>query len=142
MLQDGRVEIEARGIKKDGTIFYKQVVMICAYDAQQQFVGHHCFMKDITDRKLTQAALQQQLQQTLLLKQITQQIRQSLDTKKIFECCIQLLSLDVSKYIPVLMITALDYQQSVDRVLYQAKSMGRDRIFISTDVWHHSQSQL
>ncbi|MBD2517018.1 PAS domain S-box protein [Nostoc sp. FACHB-973] len=85
MLRDGRVEAETRGIKKDGTIFYKQVVMISAYDEQQQFVGHHCFMKDISDRKQAEDALQRQLQQTLLLKQITQQIRQSLDTKKIFE---------------------------------------------------------
>ncbi|MCC5634716.1 response regulator [Nostoc sp. CHAB 5844] len=84
MLTDGRVEAEARGIKKDGTIFYKQLVMICAYDEQQQFVGHHCFMKDITDRKQAQAALQRKLQQSLLLKQITQQIRQSFDTKQIF----------------------------------------------------------
>ncbi|MBD2564965.1 MULTISPECIES: PAS domain S-box protein [Nostoc] len=85
MLRDGRVEAETRGIKKDGTIFYKQVVMISAYDEQQQFVGQHCFMKDITDRKQAEDALQRQLRQTLLLKQITQQIRQSLDTKKIFE---------------------------------------------------------
>lgn len=85
MLRNGRVEVEARGIKKDGTIFYKQLVMICIYDEQHQFAGHHCFMKDITDRKQAQEALQRQLQQTLLLKQITQQIRQSLDSKKIFE---------------------------------------------------------
>ncbi|MEA5550215.1 response regulator [Anabaena cylindrica UHCC 0172] len=84
MLRDGRVEAEARGIKKDGTIFYKQVVMISIYE-EQQFVGQHCFMKDITDRKLAEEALQRQLRQTLLLKQITQQIRQSLDTQKIFE---------------------------------------------------------
>jgi PAS domain S-box-containing protein len=85
MLRDGRVEVEARGIKKDGTIFYKQLVMISAYDEPQQFVGHHCFMKDITERKQAQEALQRQLRQTLLLKQITQQIRQSLNTKTIFE---------------------------------------------------------
>ncbi|MDF5707501.1 MAG: PAS domain S-box protein [Nostoc sp. S4] len=85
MLTDGRVEAEVRGVKKDGTIFYQQVVIISAYDEQQQFIGHHCFMKDISDRKQAQEGLQQQLQRTLLLKQITQQIRQSLDTKKIFE---------------------------------------------------------
>ena len=59
MLQDGRVEVEARGIKKDGTLFYKQLVMITIYDEQQQFVGHHCFMKDITDRKQAEKALLQ-----------------------------------------------------------------------------------
>lgn len=59
MLRDGRVEVEAKGIKKDGTLFYKQLVMITAHDEQQQFVGHHCFMKDITDRKQAEEALLQ-----------------------------------------------------------------------------------
>jgi PAS domain S-box-containing protein len=84
MLRDGRVEVEARGIKKDGSIFYKQLVMISIYDQQQQFTGHHCFMKDVTDRKLSEEAIQRQLRQTLLLRQITQEIRQSLDTEQIF----------------------------------------------------------
>ncbi|GAB4227185.1 MAG: hypothetical protein Kow00121_55790 [Elainellaceae cyanobacterium] len=59
MLQDGRVEVEARGIQKEKTLFYKQLVMIAIYNEQQQFVGHHCFMKDITDRKATEEALKQ-----------------------------------------------------------------------------------
>jgi PAS domain S-box-containing protein len=41
-------------------------------------------VEDITDRKRSKEALEQQLRQTLLLKQITQKIRQSLDTTKIF----------------------------------------------------------
>ncbi len=57
MLKDGKVEAEARGIRKDGSIFYKQVVMVCAYDTQHKFIGHHCFMKDITERKQMEAAL-------------------------------------------------------------------------------------
>lgn len=59
MLKDGRVEAETRGIKKDGTLFYKQFVMISIYNERQQFVGHHCFMKDITDRKLAEESLLQ-----------------------------------------------------------------------------------
>ncbi|MEA5452406.1 PAS domain S-box protein [Leptolyngbya sp. CCNP1308] len=51
MLRDGRVEVEARGIQKDGHLFYKQLVMITIHNEQQEFIGHHCFMKDITDRK-------------------------------------------------------------------------------------------
>ena len=58
MLQDGKVEVEARGIRRDGSSFYKQLVMISIYDDQQQFIGHHCFMKDITDRKEAEKALQ------------------------------------------------------------------------------------
>ncbi|GAB1539208.1 hypothetical protein NUACC21_18730 [Scytonema sp. NUACC21] len=62
MLEQGKVEAEARGIRPDGSIFYKQVVMVPAYDAQQQLIGHHCFMKDITERLQAQQALQQLLE--------------------------------------------------------------------------------
>mgnify|MGYP000717927495 CR=1 FL=1 len=58
MLETGRVETEARGMRQDGSVFYKQLVMIASYDEQHQFVGHYCFMKDISDRKRMEAALQ------------------------------------------------------------------------------------
>lgn len=58
MLRDGKVEVEAQGMRKDGTCFYKQLVMITAYDEQQQFVGHYCFLKDINERKQAEVALQ------------------------------------------------------------------------------------
>ncbi len=57
MLISGKVEVEARGFRKDGSFFYKQLTMIKACDEQGIFNGHHCFMKDITDRKLTETAL-------------------------------------------------------------------------------------
>ncbi len=62
MQQDGKVEVEARGIRRDGSSFYKQLVMISIHDDRQQFIGHHCFMKDISDRKQAEAALQQELE--------------------------------------------------------------------------------
>ncbi|MEG4201003.1 response regulator [Microcoleus sp. Pol12A5] len=85
MLREGRVEVEAKGMRKNGTMFYKQLVMVSAYDEQNVFVGHHCFMKDISDRKQAEEALQRQLEKALLLKQITQEIRQSLNAQQIFE---------------------------------------------------------
>ncbi len=51
MLVDGKVEVEARGIRKDGTIFDQQLFMITAYNQQQEFIGHYCFMKDVSDRR-------------------------------------------------------------------------------------------
>jgi PAS domain S-box-containing protein len=59
MLSVGKVEVEARGIRKDGSIFYKQLVMIADYDEQKQLTGHYCFMKDISER---QAALRDRKQ--------------------------------------------------------------------------------
>ncbi|MGI0485186.1 PAS domain S-box protein [Pantanalinema rosaneae CENA516] len=63
MQQVGKVEIEARGIRANGDSFYKQLVMIAIRDDQGQFVGHHCFMKDISDRKQAEVALQQREQE-------------------------------------------------------------------------------
>ncbi|MCU0545667.1 MAG: PAS domain S-box protein [Oscillatoriaceae cyanobacterium Prado104] len=59
MLNSGKVEAEARGVRKDGLFFYKQITMVKAGDSQGIFNGHHCFMKDITERKITEAALQE-----------------------------------------------------------------------------------
>ncbi|MBD2357885.1 PAS domain S-box protein [Tolypothrix sp. FACHB-123] len=51
MLTNGKVEVEARGVRKDKSIFDKQVVMVKAFNRQRQFIGHYCFMKDISDRR-------------------------------------------------------------------------------------------
>lgn len=59
MIQRGKVELEARGRRKDGSIFYKQLVMIATYDQQQQFSGHYCFMKDISEKARLEAERQQ-----------------------------------------------------------------------------------
>lgn len=68
MLQYGTVEVETKGIRRDHSVFYKQLVMISAYDPSSQFSGHYCFMKDISeraqleaDRKRAEAALEKEL---------------------------------------------------------------------------------
>jgi PAS domain S-box-containing protein len=60
MLSHGKVEMEARGIRKDGSSFYMQLVMVTAYDKQQQLIGHYCFAKDITERKQTEQKVREQ----------------------------------------------------------------------------------
>ena len=74
MLAQGRVEVEARGIRKDGSIFYKHLVMLAAYDSQERAIGHHCFMKDITARKQAEAALQQEFQRLAVVIATQQEI--------------------------------------------------------------------
>jgi PAS domain S-box-containing protein len=59
MLQHGKVDVSARGVRIDGSIFYKQLVMVTNYDSQQQPIGHYCFMKDISLAKQAEAALVQ-----------------------------------------------------------------------------------
>lgn len=60
MLKVGKAEAETRGIRKDGSVFDKHVVMIAAMNQKGEFIGHYCFMKDITDRKSAERKLQQQ----------------------------------------------------------------------------------
>ncbi|MEG3896212.1 diguanylate cyclase [Microcoleus sp. SVA1_B6] len=74
MRAEGRVEVEVRGIRKDGSIFYKQVVMLAAYDSHERSIGHHCFMKNITDRKQAEAALQQEFERLSIVIATQQEI--------------------------------------------------------------------
>jgi PAS domain S-box-containing protein len=57
MLEDSKVEVSARGLRSDGSIFYKRLVMVTAYDSKQQPIGHYCFMKDISTAKQAEADL-------------------------------------------------------------------------------------
>ncbi|MFB2897757.1 PAS domain S-box protein [Aerosakkonemataceae cyanobacterium BLCC-F50] len=60
MLLKGKVEVEARGVRQDRSHFYKQVVMVAAYNKEKQFIGHHCFMKDITERRQSEQKIGEQ----------------------------------------------------------------------------------
>jgi PAS domain S-box-containing protein len=58
MSAHGKAELEARGIKSDGSLSHSQIVLVKALDQANQFVGHHCFMKDISARKQAELSLQ------------------------------------------------------------------------------------
>ena len=57
MLATGKVVEETRGIRKNGSRFYKRVTMISRYNDEGQFIGHHCFMNDISERREAEARL-------------------------------------------------------------------------------------
>lgn len=65
MLEHGRVVAEPRGIRKDGSVFFKRVTMISKYDEEGELEGHHCFMNDISERK-EQEAQKAQLTEELM----------------------------------------------------------------------------
>lgn len=90
MLSEGKAEAEARAMRKDGSTFYKEVVLVAAYDWYDQFIGHHCFTRDISERKLAEASLRQQAQRERLMAGlarlsagIAHRIRQSLELEEI-----------------------------------------------------------
>lgn len=51
MLESGRVEAEARGVRGDGSFFHKRIAMVARRDEHGALIGHFCFMKDITSEK-------------------------------------------------------------------------------------------
>lgn len=51
MLSSGKAEVEVRAIRKNGSGFDQQLVMVSADDPQQARMGHYCFAKDISDRR-------------------------------------------------------------------------------------------
>ncbi|MBC8123508.1 MAG: EAL domain-containing protein [Gemmatimonadaceae bacterium] len=67
---------EARTVVADGQAIY---------DIQGRKLGAVAVMRDITERKRAEQALERQVQRSLLLGQITQEIRSSLDSKQIFQ---------------------------------------------------------
>ncbi|MEH1934542.1 MAG: PAS domain S-box protein [Nostoc sp.] len=83
--QQGRWSGEIHFIRKDGSEGICETTVVSLQDEQGQTVATVGINHDITENKRAKEALQRQLHRTLLLEQITQEIRQSLDTSKIFE---------------------------------------------------------
>ena len=97
MLDKGRVELEARGVRKDGSTFHKQLVMIATFNQQEKFAGHFCFMRDITERKRAEkerdviSEVIQSVNLTSNLDELLKQVHQSLKRVLYAEnCCVAL----------------------------------------------------
>ncbi|MBK1988188.1 GAF domain-containing protein [Sphaerospermopsis aphanizomenoides BCCUSP55] len=71
--------------RQDGSELWAIVSTTPILDATGKYVGALVMLTDITERKQVESTLQQQLQKEVLLKQITEQIRQNLQTQHIFE---------------------------------------------------------
>lgn len=57
MCHEGKAELELRAVKKDGSQFHQQVLMVRINDPNGTMTGHHCFMRDISERKIAETAL-------------------------------------------------------------------------------------
>jgi PAS domain S-box-containing protein len=53
MQNEGKADLEIRGIRQDGSIIYKQVFLVKADLKTSGFNGHFCFCKDVTELHLT-----------------------------------------------------------------------------------------
>lgn len=54
MLDTGKISVEARGVTQQGAVFYQQLTMVANRNDQGEFLGHFCFMQNISDRKLAE----------------------------------------------------------------------------------------
>jgi PAS domain S-box-containing protein len=57
MLHSGVAEVGSIARRKDGSLFYNHVALVALRDQNGKLLGHHRFMKDITLRKMSEAAL-------------------------------------------------------------------------------------
>jgi PAS domain S-box-containing protein len=57
MLHSGVAEVGALALRKDGSLFHNHVALVALRDQNGKLLGHHRFMKDITLRKMSEAAL-------------------------------------------------------------------------------------
>ncbi|MDZ8183862.1 MAG: PAS domain S-box protein [Nostoc sp. ChiSLP02] len=83
--QKGRWSGEINFVRKDGSQGICETTVVCLHNEQGELVATVGVNHDITENKRAKEALQRQLHRTLLLEQITQEIRQCLDTSKIFQ---------------------------------------------------------
>lgn len=60
MLNEGRATAEARGVRKDGTVFHKQITLVTDYGDDLAIIGHYCFMQDITNAVQARVAMARQ----------------------------------------------------------------------------------
>ncbi len=78
-------KMEKRSIKRDGSTIWATITVSLVRGLGGEPKYFVKIVEDISDRRLAQEALQHQIDRALLLKQITTEIRQSLDAKQIFE---------------------------------------------------------
>ena len=81
-------DLEKRYFHKQGHVVWILLSASLVRNAQGQPLYFVALIQDITERKRIQQALERQLQQTLLLKSITQEIRQSLDSQQVLHAAV------------------------------------------------------
>ncbi|SDU19739.1 PAS domain S-box-containing protein [Verrucomicrobium sp. GAS474] len=81
MMSEGRAVIESRAIRKDGSVFHRENVMIVARDADEKFAGHHSFSRDITERIEGEKLVRHSRQQLRDLSIRLQRVREEEQTR-------------------------------------------------------------
>lgn len=59
MQEQGKAEVEVRGLRKDGSFMHGHVTLLKGLDAEKNYTGYYQFMKDVTERKRMEEGLMQ-----------------------------------------------------------------------------------
>jgi len=59
MLINGKCTFDAVGLRRDGQTFFNELTIVKTNKGDYTFGGHHCFMKDVSERKQAQIHLQE-----------------------------------------------------------------------------------
>jgi PAS domain S-box-containing protein len=79
MVTQDKAEVEVRGVRKDNSVFYQQLVLVKTNDRERRFTGHFCFMRDITERKQAEDQIKASLhEKEVLLKEIHHRVKNNM----------------------------------------------------------------
>jgi PAS domain S-box-containing protein len=84
-------EVVIQNYRKDGSTFWNDLTISPIRNSDNVLTGYMGLQMDVTERRQTQTALQNQYQKVILLKQITEKIRAQLDRQTIFQTTAKLL---------------------------------------------------
>jgi len=124
MLATGKAEADLRGVKKDGSVIWKHVVIVKPDGDGGKISGHYCFARDVTDRKrgeAIQAAEKQALElvaQGTALNEVLAFICRTIETHTAPMLCSVMLVTEDGAHLTVAAGPSLpkEYNQAVDHI--------------------------
>jgi hypothetical protein len=75
MLANGRAEVEARGLRLDGSPYDACTILVSDSDGAQNRTGHYRFTTDITERKQRERVSQREHEQDMRYRSVIQAYR-------------------------------------------------------------------
>jgi PAS domain S-box-containing protein len=120
----GECRIEYRDQRKDGTVFWVSNTTSIVYLGEEREPHDLGIVRDITDRKLAEEALQHRAKQLEVLNEVSREISRSLDSSEIYETMYRFLTgvldcnaLFVSSFDPHTELIRCEYAAQLGQVL-------------------------